>query len=198
MVRQSRHIDRRQVQTLRRGLRFAGDLGRAPNLFVTLQFGMTACEPENVSSAFEKLRDHHFTRWLRHLATRPGAPDYGPPIYAWVVEQAANLTHVHWLVYVPPALQAAFRAKLRPWLVKVGGMILDEDAIDVRPADTPSKAGLYLAKGIHPNHAKKHGVRYTSFQGVIHGKRCGVSKSIGPAAIRRHWEARTATSSAVA
>jgi hypothetical protein len=43
-----------------------------------------------------------------------------------------------------------------------------------------------------PNHAKKHGVRYTSFQGVIHGKRCGVSKSIGPAAIRRHWEHLTA------
>jgi hypothetical protein len=156
---------------------------------------MTTCDPERVSLAFERLRDHHFTRWLRHLATRRGAPAYGPPVYAWVVEQAAGLTHVHWLVYVPPSLHLAFKAKLRPWLMKVAGMIQDEDAIDVRIADTPDKAGLYLAKGIHPNHAKKHGVRYTSFQGIIHGKRCGVSKSIGPAAIRRHRERLASTES---
>jgi hypothetical protein len=180
--RDSCHIDRRQARNLMDATYYARtrlvELGRPLNTFVTLNFDHTDCPPEHVSSRFEKLRDNHFVRWLRYRAS---APAY----YVWAVENSGGDTHVHWVVHVPPSLRESFRTKLPEWLGQVAGTIrFAESAIDVRPVSNLPGLARYLLKGMDSRYAPRYSVRHVP-QGLVHGKRCGVSKSLGPAARTR-------------
>jgi hypothetical protein len=64
-----------------------------------------------------------------------------------------------------------------------------EEVIDLRTHDNPD--GKYLIKGGGPKVWKRFGVRkeHRCLQGIIHGKRCGTTENIGPAA-RRRWKGR--------
>jgi len=44
-----------------------------------------------------------------------------------------------------------------------------------------------MAKGINPRHAKLYRVRFPEAQGLAHGKRCGISANLGPAARERFY-----------
>lgn len=133
---------------------------------------------------FERLRDSHFTPWLRHRRKRN--PSYGPPTHAWPVEAKDNIPHINWLLHLPDELQEPFEEKLPSWLSSVAG------AIDCRPAAIhaqgiwgPMGLARYCLKGINPSDAKAKFIR-PEFQGIVYGKRCGVSVNLGPAARRRH------------
>lgn len=52
----------------------------------------------------------------------------------------------------------------------------------------PRKLALYFGKALHPSIAKKHGVKFTSPQGQVFGRRCSIAESINAAAITRHRE----------
>ena len=109
-------------------------------------------------------------------------------MFAWVIESQNPGTHVHWAVWVPEHLHAEFAAKVRTWFTKVAGLPWTDTAIHIAPVTNLRTLPLYMLKAIHPNRAARLGVRYPSFQGVVFGKRGGVSESIGPTAIKRHRE----------
>jgi hypothetical protein len=130
--RESHHIDRRQATNFFAAIRFAEQQSRPLNILVTFNLDHTTCPPERASDAFEKLRDNRFTRWLSYR--RRKHPQYGPPTHVWVIENSGGDTHVHWAVYVPKPLLAAFRAILRDWLTDVVGVVdCEQSAIHTEP-----------------------------------------------------------------
>ena len=180
--RRTHHIGWRQARNLWEAIHYADkrlvDIGRPLNTFATINFGHIACSPEIVSAIFEKLRDNHFVRWLRY-----GRSELSH--YVWVIENAGGNTHVHWVLHVPKSLQAAFGRKLEEWLARVAGPITcRERAIKIQPVPNLRGLGRYLLKGMDARYAARSGVKHVP-QGLVYGKRCGVSKSLGPASRAR-------------
>jgi hypothetical protein len=177
-VRRTQHIGWRQAQNFLEAIRYADkrlvELGRPLNTFATINFGHIACSPEVVSPLFEKLRDNHFVRWLRYETSES-------PYYVWAIENSGRYTHVHWVLHLPKSLRASFDTKLSEWLARVAGTITcRESAIKVKPVPNLRGLGRYLLKGMDPRYAPRCGVRHIP-QGLVYGKRCGISKSLGPA-----------------
>jgi hypothetical protein len=182
LFRCTQHIGWRQARNFLEAIRYAdkrlAQLGRPLNTFVTLNFDHTDCPPEQVSARFEKLRDNHFVRWLRYRRAVPAH-------YVWALENQGGDTHVHWVVHVPKPLRAAFDAKLPEWLTRVAGTIrCHESAIKIEPVWNLRGLARYLLKGMDSRYAPRYSVRHVP-QGLVHGKRCGVSKSLGPSARNR-------------
>lgn len=187
-LRHTRYINRRQAHNFRHAILYAEQQaaaqGRQLNTFVTLNFDHTDCPPERVSKVFEKLRDNHFTRWLRYQSLRR-RPDWTPAYYVWSIENHGGDTHVHWIVHIPKALRAEFREKLPLWLARVAGTVhCSASAINVEPVTRLRGLERYVLKGMDPHYARRYRVRHDP-QGLVFGKRCGISKSLGPTAIKR-------------
>jgi hypothetical protein len=190
MLRQNSHINARQASNFCSAIAFADLIGRPLNLFVTINFAHTGCLPGSETAVFERLRDNHFSPWLYYLACH--GFDYGPPTHVWVFESAPGMmsvgsscmVHVHWLVHVPPAYISLFCYRLGVWLEVVTASC-PHYAIDARTVYNVSRLQRYLLKGLDPRHAAFFGVR-PRYQGIISGKRCGVSLSLGPAARAKH------------
>jgi hypothetical protein len=184
-LRENHHINRRQADTFFGAIDFADTLGRTPTLLVTLNFGHTTCHPALVGPAFRRLRKDRFGRWLRYHTRRLNEPM--PPHDRWNFEHRNGYPHVHWAVYLPAALQKMFKKRLRKWLADVAGEILCESAIHVRDIYASHALGRYQMKGLLPQVGRRYHVR-SQPQGIIYGKRCGVSRALGPAARRRYAE----------
>ncbi|MGY6286078.1 hypothetical protein ACXIT0_24845 [Methylorubrum extorquens] len=192
MARASSYVNRRQAANFVPAIAFADTLGRSLNWHVTLNFSHTACAPNQVGPAFERLRDNHYTRWLRYRSQKPFRRDHGEATYVWVIENASGHTHVHWMVYVPRVLIREFKTKVPAWTATVSGSAeISDGTIHIEPVDRPTGLGKYLMKGLDPRIAKQHRIDHVP-QGIVHGKRCGISKCLGKAARERFWiEART-------
>jgi hypothetical protein len=177
-LRRTHHIGWRQARNLQDAIHYAdrklAALGIPLNTFATINFGHIACTPEAVSALFEKLRDNHFVRWLRY-----GTSELA--YYVWVIENAGAYTHIHWIPHLPKSLRATFDTKLAEWLARVAGTTTcRESAINIKPVTHLRGLGLYLLKGMDPRYAARCGVKHVP-QGLVYGKRCGISKSLGPA-----------------
>ena len=121
-----------------------------------------------------------------------------PPCYLWVLENHSPTgLHVHLLFHVPRDRQREFSNRLRTWIKHAGGKrrpgVLNSKPIGRKP-DEPSGGryiaaleGLlkYLLKGSDPRLCHDLGIRHTP-QGVVRGKRCAVSESLGQKA-RAKW-----------
>jgi len=190
-VRESWHINRRQANHFVHGIEFAQAYGPELNTLVTINFNHTDCTPERVSAQFERLRDNHFTRWLRYR-TKGSVP----PTYVWVIENTNGHTHVHWLVHLPVRLKAAFSTKLPTWVPSVAGAIHCEAAINVKPAQNVPGLRKYMLKTINPKLAHFYRVRPHP-KGRVVGKRCGISKNLGPTAREQHRIARASRGIAI-
>jgi hypothetical protein len=111
-----------------------------------------------------------------------GTDGWYRPINVWATENQGGDTHVHWVVHVPKSLRKAFHAKVPEWLGRVAGSIrCRESAINVKPVSNLRTLARYLLKGMDSRYAPRYSVRHEP-QGLVYGKRCGFSKSLGPAA----------------
>jgi hypothetical protein len=155
-------------------------IGLPLNLFVTINFQLTGCSDEAVSSTFRRLLAERFAPWLRRtLSARLTCP----PTYVWTLEAANSQMALHWLVHVPPRAQPAFKRALSQWLDGLVGD-LEAGAVDVRRLYNLIRARRYALKGINPVWAPNFGVRPVC-QGKVYGKRSGFSRNLGPAARKR-------------
>lgn len=180
-LRRSSFIRRQQITNIKPAIRLAEKNGTPLNRFVTLNFTHTVCEPEAFSLAFADLRER-FMRWFRRGQRQN---DQHRAAFVWVAERANDHAAIHWLVHIPDARLADFRARLPQWLEKVtGGITCEDSAINVKPAYTPLGAGKYMMKGIDPAYAAFYRIHPVP-QGIVHGKRCGFSQSLGPSACRQ-------------
>lgn len=182
------HVDkkRRRTDVIRRipsrnvhlGIRLAKKLGLDLNLFVTVNFSLTACDPERVDLAFAKLRAT-FGKWATRLKKA-----HFPPTFVWVIENPNDCLNAHWMVHVPRKRHADFKANLQKWLENAVGDVYGEKAIKIKRVTNAEGLKSYLLKGIHPSLAKQFGIRYEN-QGWVYGRRIGHSKNIGPVQVKK-------------
>jgi hypothetical protein len=163
---------------------FAGEIGRPLDTFITINFGLTMTNEEQMVAAFRRLVKSFFGKWFtRHPAHRTAAER--ALTYAWVAEGRKGHHGIHWLVYIPQDLKTEFALLLQQWIERTAGPIIDPAAIQVKFAWRPAGAAKYMLKGLKPHHARRFGIE-PSPQGEVFGKRCGVSENLGPTAIKRH------------
>src|SRR4051812_38492327 len=99
-AKHSEHIGRKPAGNVYHGIRIAETIGLPLNLFVSINFSLIACAPDDVSRSFKKLRDT-FAKWV----TRPPRPlkeHKAAPTFVWVIESPPNCNiNVHWMIHVP-------------------------------------------------------------------------------------------------
>ena len=157
-------------------------IGLDLNRFVTFNFSLTSCPPDQAALAFSKLRSS-FGKWAR----RPGKAhrlSAVPPTFVWVLENPNDCLNAHWLVHVPADRQAEFEALLPKWFEAVVGDVFSEKAIKIKPVTNTEGLKAYLLKGLHPSLARMFGIRH-EYQGWVTGRRIGHSKNIGPVQVKR-------------
>lgn len=181
-TRVSQHIQRKPASNLINAIKVAEALKTPLNQFVTINFAHTRCPSQLVSQQFEKLRDNFFCPWLRRSKRQKARAK--PPAYVWVVENAGGCLNVHWLAHIPKGRVRDFRKRLVDWLAAVAGEVSCTSAIHIRYAPRPLGAGKYMLKGMDPIYAPFFCIQHIP-QGVVHGKRSGFSRGLGPTVRRK-------------
>jgi hypothetical protein len=182
-TRLTSHINRKPASNVHHAARIADHIGLSLNRLVTLNFELTECVGDDASRRFARLRTNYFGKW----ATRPPRGSHAPgtpPTFVWSLERGGGHLAAHWLVHVPPGRFREFEARLPSWLIAVAGELLSPRAIHVRPAPTPRSASKYLLKGIDPAYAAFYGINHVP-QGIVAGRRSGMSRNLGPTVKRR-------------
>jgi hypothetical protein len=178
--RASDHIRQIPARNLHHAIRLATSKGLPLNLFVSFNLTLTRCPEYEADLAFQLVRTR-FSKWIRRAALT------APPTFVWVIENPNGCLNAHWLLHVPAARHAEFKEKLPLWVTEATGEILASQAIDVRPAEQPTRFERYMLKGMFPSMARNFGIRPEP-QGWVTGRRIGHSRNLGPvqvAALRR-------------
>lgn len=157
------------------------------NLFVTINWDLTETGEDN----FAALRNQRFCRWLRtrckqlNLSVEP----------SYVYAREGN--HVHWIVHIPDCLIAEFTDLVPRWVTSLehkgrGAKKRAENhepapagTVDIGPVRNSVAARKYLLKGINPKDAVRLGIKNPEEQGVLYGRRTGVSRNLGRAARKK-------------
>lgn len=182
-MRQSDCINLKPAINLKHAIRNAKNLGLPLTHFVTINFTLTHGGPGIASSAFEKLRDNYFNKWVRRPSRLSGLSP-SAPAYAWVFENPDDVLNLHWIVHVPNGRQLDFEGKLPAWLERVTGGAFTDKALHVRLVDDPGLAALYMLKGADARYAELCRFRHEP-QGWFIGNRSGISRSLNRTARKR-------------
>ena len=188
--RASKYITMRQATSIMEAVRFAKLIDLPLVAHLTIHWSLTDVGDDSDGKLFAKVREG-LDKWLH----RRGIVFAG----AWAREREArgqsDVEHCHLLFHLP----VEYRTNKK--LLKVqdatsrlvqrhGHGIFHEKAIDLRVHDNPD--GKYLIKGGGRKIWKRFGLRSKDrrSQGLICGKRCGVTENIGLAARKRWSESR--------
>ncbi|OWU69958.1 hypothetical protein [Phaeobacter sp. 22II1-1F12B] len=181
-------IKRKAAASLLHSVRTAEAIGRPFNTFVTVSLWHLGLGPEDASRFFREVRERHFQRWSSYVPRGGTAPRNGAPTYAWVIEAPRELAHVHWMLHVRPGQERAFAAVLERWIARRMTLAtIPEGIIEIARIGNAEGLKLYFAKGIDPHLAKLWRIRPVD-SGLVHGRRVGTSRNLGPA----EWQPRKA------
>jgi hypothetical protein len=181
-------IKRKAAASLLHSVRTAEAIGRPFNTFVTVSLWHLGLGPEDASQFFRDVRERHFMRWSGYMPRGTTSPRNGPPTYAWVIEAPRDLVHVHWMLHVQPGQERAFAAVLERWIVRRMRIAqVPEGVIEIARIDNAEGLKLYFAKGLDPHLARLWRIRPVE-SGLVHGRRAGTSRNLGPA----EWQPRKA------
>jgi len=151
------------------------------NLFVTINWSLTETGEDN----FVALRNQRFCRWLRTRSQQLGLSI--KPHYVFAREEG----HVHWMVHVPEVLVGEFMDLVPRWVTSLehkgkGQRKRAENhepaparAVHIEPVRNSVAARKYLLKGIDPRFAFMFGLTTVEAQGIVIGRRTGVSRTLG-------------------
>jgi hypothetical protein len=196
-ARTSKNITMRQATNIIEAVKFAKLINLPLVAHLTIHWSLTDVADDPDGKLFAKVREG-LDKWLeRHCVEFAGV---------WARERQAggqsDVVHCHLLFHLPveyrtgKKLHQVEEAILR--LVNRHGCgVWGDNAIDLRLHNNPD--GKYLIKGGgHPvwKHFRLR-KEHRRLQGLIHGKRCGVTENIGPAA-RRRWNEQQGRCNAVA
>jgi hypothetical protein len=181
-------IKRKAAASLLHSVRTAEAIGRPFNTFVTVSLWHLGLGPKDASQFFRDVRERHFSRWSGYMPRGIANSRNGPPTYAWVIEAPRDLAHVHWMLHVKPGNESAFATVLERWIVKRMGIAqVPEGVIEIARVDNAEGLKLYFAKGLDPHLARLWRIRPVEC-GLVHGRRAGTSRNLGPA----EWQPRKA------
>jgi hypothetical protein len=178
----TKYITLPQATNIIEAVKFAKSIGLPLVAHVTIHWSLTDVGDDPEGKLFAKLREG-LNKWLH----RGGIAFAG----AWARERQAggqsDVEHCHLLFHLPVEYRTGVRllqveAAISRLVRLHGRGIFHEKAIDLRIHDNPD--GKYLIKGGGREVWKLFRLRkeHRRLQGIIHGKRCGVTQNIGPAA----------------
>ena len=185
--RQSERITLRQASNIMEAVKFARDVGTPLNAHATIHWAGTKAGDDPNGRLFAKVREG-FDKWL----TRQGIANGLTAI--WVRERlsggSAEVVHCHMLFHLPHPFIRGKRLIQVQWALD---RLIDRHAdgnyapFTLKLTFPPDPDGIYLVKGGGPDVWCTFGVprRWRKRQGVIQGKRCGVTENIGAAARTR-------------
>ena len=179
--RGTKYISVPQATNIVEAVRFAKSIDLPLVAHFTLHWSGTVAFDDPDGSRFAKAREG-----LAKLLLRRGIP----PTWAWCRECKAHtdIVHCHLIFHMPidyrtgPKLDG-IKAALERLVDRHGDGILGEFAVKLTLWPDPD--GLYLIKGGGPTVWKlfpRIRKEWRKAQGIIFGKRCGTSQSLGPAA----------------
>ena len=165
-------------------LSFTREIGMPLNTHLTLHWGGTLVGDDPEGKLFAK---------FRYLLDKRFRRKYGKPLTGiWVRErhrnrhthQPSEVTHSHLLLHLASQHRAAFSQDVEELVALVAKQIIDDRTIELTFPANPD--GKYLLKGGTPAVWEKfrlpHKWRSRLGEGLIEGKRCGVTQNIGSAA----------------
>jgi hypothetical protein len=183
----SRHLTVAQVKTIFDAAFYAFCVGKPLNTFATSSL-------QKIGLDAAKGRDflRHYLKLIRDCLAYRGEKLY----FVWVMESHNGL-HVHMLLHIPTTILNVFKRNQHAWLAACGRRrqrgdlkskkIWSSDG-PIIPLGNGSSAwylsdglmGLlqYLCKGIDFNHSYEMGIPEPRYQGVVVGKRCGISENL--------------------
>jgi hypothetical protein len=187
--RPTKRISLRQARCLAKGLAFARERGAPLNTHLIVHWGGTLAGDDADGKLFARLRyllDKRFRRKFRIELSS-----------IWVRERHRNkrtrhqseVVHSHLLFHLPPRHRAEASKDVEELLTLVAGNIVDDRTIELTYPANPD--GKYLLKGgtraVWEEFHSPLKWRSKLGEGLIAGKRCGVTQNIGPAARERHY-----------
>jgi hypothetical protein len=178
----SKYISMRQATNIMEAVAFARLTGLPLVAHLTIHWSLTDAGDDPNGTLFANLREG-LHKWL----DRRGIVFAG----AWARERQcggqSDVEHCHLLFHLPMAYRSTERLnRVKEAILRLvgrhGGEITDERAVDL--TIWPDPDGKYLIKGGGPKVWEKFRVRkeHRRLQGLISGKRCGVTENIGEAA----------------
>jgi hypothetical protein len=180
--RATKYITMRQAINVIEAVKFARSVGKPLVAHVTIHWSLTDVGDDPDGKRFAKVREG-LDKWLdRHGVEFAGV---------WARERQAggqsDVEHCHLLFHLPVDFRTGKKlrqveAAIFRLVKRHGGDVTDDRAIKLVIYDNPD--GKYLIKGGGKKVWKRFGLRksHRRLQGLIHGKRCGTTENIGPAA----------------
>jgi hypothetical protein len=184
----SRRITLRQARCLMEGLSFAREVGTPLNTHLIIHWGGTLAGDDPDGRLFANLRYLLDKRFRRKFCVELTA--------IWVRErhrhkrtrQQSEVVYSHLLFYLPPRHRLEARKDVEELVTLVARQIIDDRTTELTFPANPD--GKYLLKGGTRAVWEEFGLpckwRSKLGEGLIEGKRCGVTQNLGPAARERH------------
>lgn len=159
----------------------------ALNLSVNIQWNLTQTGIDN----FAALRNQRFCRWLRTRCKQLNIDV--APYYIYSREK----NHTHWQVHVPAELIEEFIDLVPRWITSLESKgngprkraenhkPAPEGTVQIGPVRNSVALRKYMLKGINPRDAFRYGIKKPECQGVVYGRRTGVSRTLGRAARKK-------------
>jgi hypothetical protein len=182
------------------GLAFAREIGMSLNTHLIIHWGGTLAGDDSDGNLFAK---------FRYLLDKRLRRKYGRELTAiWIRErhrnkhtrQASEVVHAHLLLHLPSQHREAVRGVVDDLVTLVAKRILDDRTVELTSPSNPD--GKYLLKGgtfaVWETFLVPDKWRSRLGEGVIEGKRCGITENIGPATRKRRSRRRDQISQVVA
>jgi hypothetical protein len=174
--RVSHHITKQTTQGLFRGVDFATATGQAFNTYVVVNLRDDA--HHDPALTFGKVL-HKYRDWLAWQRKKTG--EALPLVYLYTLENPNRNPHANWVLRVPPGLEAEFERKLARWVERSQGAVGPYD-IHIQPVVVGyvKRLAKYVVKGTD-RRCVRHFYLEDVYapQGMIVGRRTGISRSIG-------------------
>ena len=180
----SKYITLAQATNIIEAVDFAKLIGLPLVAHLTIHWAYTDVGDDPEGKLFAKVREG-LDKWLK----RHGIMFTG----AWCIERMsrgqAEAVHCHLLFHLPFEYRTKRKLQVEAAIYRLikrhGKGYWAEQVIDLRIHDNPD--GKYLIKGGGPKVWKLFRLRkeHRRLQGIIHGKRCGTTQNLGPAARRQ-------------
>jgi len=177
-MKPSHYIRRRQASYTLPSLLTACEKGVPLNAFITINFRHLGIDEYEAGKLNAQLRT-----WAGLWLKRPKKNDRyksTPLTIMWVIENSRDIG-VHWALHLPYGAKRKFVADLKIKIDKIYPGLRLSNTVRVDRIYNILGLRKYFLKGMDVKVGELFRVR-TSPQGVVYGKRFGVSQNIGPSA----------------
>lgn len=180
----SSSIGPKQATRVLHAVRYATSVGRPLNLLVTIDTSTLGIKDQDAGKFIREIWAR-LTRWWTYQRGKKGRalgdfaavvvhenPDTGP-------------RHAHWLMHVPEEAREEVERVIRNRIEKLTSLACLGRAVHFNhDVNAPGTLAKYMVKGVDPQYADHFHMEAVD-QGVIHGRRMTVSRSIGYTARER-------------